>query len=209
LARCWVSIQAQPADAATLHATTAAASQAVALPINLDPLPMTSSSMLHRFRSTLAALLAAACGQSALAQTDSFDGWELSLSPYTIHFHPSDEHKPVVQVGLMKGLEDRWLAGGAVFSNSFGQPSAYVFGGQRYVNPFGWEKWYLQWTAGILYGYVGQYKDKVPFNYKGFSPGLVPSIGYQFTDRIYGELDLLGNSALMFTVVFPIPKGGF
>jgi hypothetical protein len=169
----------------------------------------------------LAMLLAAACWTSASAQStsstaaaasapaDTFDGWELSFSPYTYHFHPSSEHKPVVQLGLLKGLEDRWLAGGAVFSNSFGQPSAYIFGGQRYVNPFGWDKWYLQWNAGLLYGYVGQYKDKVPFNYKGFSPGFVPSIGYQFTDRIYGELDLLGNSALMFTLVFPIPKGGF
>jgi hypothetical protein len=169
-----------------------------------------TSSLLHRFASLATALLAAGCWQLAPAQTaDTFDAWELSLSPYTVHFHPSDEHRPVVQVGLMKGLEDRWLAGGAVFSNSFGQPSAYVFAGQRYVNPFGWEKWYLQWTGGILYGYVGQYKDKVPFNYKGFSPGFVPSIGYQFSDRIYGELDLLGNSALMFTVVFPIPRGGF
>jgi len=162
------------------------------------------------FKNLLAALFAATCWHGALAQTvDTFDGWELSFSPYTIHFHPSDEHKPVVQVGLMKGLEDRWVAGGAVFSNSFGQPSAYVFGGQRYVNPLGWEKWYLQWTAGLLYGYVGQYKNKVPFNYRGFSPGFVPSIGYQFTDSIYGELDLLGNSALMFTVVFLLPKGGF
>ena len=49
----------------------------------------------------------------------------------------------------------------------------------------------------------------MPYNYKGFSPGFVPSLGYQFTDKIYGELDLLGNSALMFTVVFPLPKGWF
>jgi hypothetical protein len=191
-----------------LNATTAAANPAVALPINPDPLPMTAS-MLARSRNLAAALLAAASWHGAAAETDTFDGWELSFSPYTIHFHPSDEHKPVVQLGLLKGLSDRWIAGGAVFSNSFGQPSAYAYFGQRYIAPGGWDKWYLQWTAGILYGYVGQYKDKVPLNYRGFSPGLVPSIGYQFSDRIYGELDLLGNSALMFTVVFPIPGGGF
>ena len=115
----------------------------------------------------------------------------------------------MVALGLLKGLEDRWLAGGVVFSNSFGQPSAYLYGGQRYLNPFGYEKWYLQWTAGLLYGYVGEFKDKVPFNYKGFSPGFVPSVGYQFTDKISGELDLLGNSALMFTLVFPLPKDWF
>lgn len=154
----------------------------------------------------------AAAAQAACADTDTFDGWEISLSPYTYHFHPSDEHKPVVSLGALKGAEDHWIWGGSIFSNSFGQPSAYLFLGQRYFKPFdleGWDKWYLQWNAGLLYGYVGQYKNKVPLNYKGFSPGFVPSVGYQFSERIYGELDLLGNSALMFTLVFPIPKGGF
>lgn len=164
---------------------------------------------MRRLNHLLAALALGAGAQGASAQTDTFEGWEVSFSPYTLHFHPSEDHKPVVSLGLLKGLEGNWIAGGSVFSNSFGQPSAYLFLGQRYVNPFGWDKWYLQWNAGVLYGYVGEYKDKVPFNYKGFSPGFVPSIGYQFTDRIYGELDLLGNSGLMFTVVFPIPKGGF
>jgi len=164
---------------------------------------------MHRFRLTLSALALVAGTQATQAQTDRSEGWDLSFSPYTLHFHPSSDHKPVVSIGLVKALEGNWNAGGSIFSNSFGQPSAYLFVGQRYVNPFGWDKWYLQWNAGLLYGYVGEYKDKVPFNYKGFSPGFVPSLGYQFTDKIYGELDLLGNSALMFTVVFPLPKGWF
>jgi hypothetical protein len=165
------------------------------------------TSMLQRF-ARRSCLLAACCGcQVAAAQTpDTWDGWDLVVSPYTYHFHPSDEHKPVYAVTLDKGLEGYWLVGGSLFSNSFGQPSAYVFAGQRYISPFGWDKWYLQWTAGVLYGYVGQYKNKVPLNYKGFSPGFVPSLGYQFTERIHGELDLLGNSALMFSLVFPLAK---
>ena len=166
------------------------------------------TSTLHRFKPLLSALVASACWQHAAAQADvdSFDSWDFWFSPYTIHFSSSDEHKPVVAVGLTKGLQDRWIAGGSVFSNSFGQPSAYVYGGQRYIDPFGWEKWYLQWSVGVLYGYVGQYKNKVPYNYKGFSPGFVPSIGYQFSEKVYGELLLLGNSGLMFTVAFPLPK---
>lgn len=132
--------------------------------------------------------------------------WDLIVSPYTYHFHPSDDHKYVYSLGLLRRLENNWVAGGIAFSNSFGQPSFYAFVGQRYVEPFGWKKWYLQWTGGLLYGYVGEFKDKVPFNNNGFSPGFVPSIGYQFSDRVYGELDLLGNSALMFTLVFPLPK---
>ena len=136
-------------------------------------------------------------------------GWDLSLSPYTYHFHPSDEHEYVYSIGVIKRLEGNWIVGGSYFSNSFGQPSGYVYVGQRYENLPGFEKWYLQWNAGILYGYVEPYEDKVPFNYNGFSPGFVPSIGYKFTDRIWAELDLLGTSGLMFTLVFPIPKGGF
>jgi hypothetical protein len=133
-------------------------------------------------------------------------GWDLLFSPYTVHYNPDKDHKPVVMLGLNKALEGRWFAGGVVFSNSFGQPSTYVYAGQRYVDPFGFENWYLQWTAGLLYGYVGEYEDKVPLNYKGFSPGLVPSIGYRFNKYVYGELDFLGAAGLMFTVVAPLPK---
>ena len=133
-------------------------------------------------------------------------GWDLIFSPYTYHYSYSPDHKPVVLLGLLKGLEGNWLIGGSAFSNSFGQPSVYLFGGQRYVSPFGFENWYLQWTAGLLYGYVGEYQDKVPLNYKGFSPGFVPGIGYQFSKRAYAELDLLGGAGLMFSLVFPLPK---
>lgn len=163
---------------------------------------------LHPAALALAALCAApAAAQDAPAAAGdkpSLAGWELTASPYTYHFHPSDEHEYVYAIGLLKRLEDRWIAGGSYFSNSFGQPSGYVYVGQRYENFTGFEKWYLQWNVGILYGYVGEYKDKVPFNYKGFSPGFVPSVGYKFTERVYGELDLLGNSGLMFTLVFPL-----
>lgn len=133
-------------------------------------------------------------------------GWDLVFSPYTYHYSYSSDHKPVVLLGLTKGLEGRWMAGGAVFSNSFGQPSAYLFAGQRYVNPFGFENWYLQWNAGLLYGYVGEYQDKVPYNHNGFSPGLVASIGYQFNKQVYAEIDVLGGAGLMFSMVFPLPR---
>jgi hypothetical protein len=113
----------------------------------------------------------------------------------------------VVLLGLVKGLEGRWLAGAVAFSNSFGQASAYAYLGQRYLNPFGFEKWYLQWSAGLLYGYVGKYEDKVPYNHNGFSPGIVPSVGYQFSKHVYGELEVLGTAGLMFSVVFPLPRG--
>ena len=158
---------------------------------------------------TAAASTSPSAGADGSSTKFTPSGWDLSLSPYTYHFHPSDEHEYVYSIGVIKRLEGNWIVGGSYFSNSFGQPSGYVYVGQRYENLPGFEKWYLQWNAGILYGYVEPYEDKVPFNYNGFSPGFVPSIGYKFTDRIWAELDLLGTSGLMFTLVFPIPKGGF
>jgi len=156
-----------------------------------------------------AASTSPAAGADGIGSKFTPSGWDLTLSPYTYHFHPSDEHEYVYAIGVIKRLEGNWIVGGSYFSNSFGQPSGYIYIGQRYENLPGFEKWYLQWNAGILYGYVEPYEDKVPFNYNGFSPGFVPVISYKFTDRIYGELNLLGTSGLMFTLVFPIPKGGF
>ena len=96
------------------------------------------------------------------------------LSPYALHFSGDSAHKAVVLLGLERERPDGIVWGGAVFSNSFGQPSAYVFGGQRL---YGWSRWdplFAQWSAGLLYGYVGEYKNKVPLNVNGFSPGITP-----------------------------------
>jgi hypothetical protein len=57
---------------------------------------------------------------------------------------------------------------------------------------------FVQWTAGVLYGYKKPYENKVPFNYHGFSPGLVLSVGWQLSERTSTQLNILGNSALMF-----------
>jgi len=132
-------------------------------------------------------------------------GWQFSASPYTYHYGYSEDHKPVYAVALTFTDEEGWQVGISPFSNSFGQPSVYAFGGRKYLAPFGWERWYWQWTAGILYGYVGQYKNKVPLNYNGFSPGFVPTIGYQITENVSGQLNFLGTSALMFSLVFNLP----
>jgi hypothetical protein len=143
----------------------------------------------------------AACAQSA-----KFGQMELNVSPYTYHFSPSPDHKPVWLLGLTQVEEDGTLTSGAVFSNSFGQPCGAVQWGRRYLHPFGSERSYVQWTAGIMYGYVAPYENKVPLNIKGFSPVIVPSLGYQMTDRLSGQLTLLGTSALMFQLAYNLPE---
>jgi hypothetical protein len=131
--------------------------------------------------------------------------WRVMFSPYTVHFSNDTNHKPVVMLGLERERPDGIVWGGAVFDNSFGQPSAYAFGGQRLYNWSRWQPLYAEWSAGLLYGYTGQYKDKVPLNYKGFAPGIVLALGWQFTPALAGQVNLLGNSGLMFQLSVELP----
>jgi hypothetical protein len=123
--------------------------------------------------------------------------WRLVGSPYTLHFNPSPEHEYVWAVGVERQRTDQWLYGLVYFSNSFGQDSGYLYLGQRYAGLLDQPPLFFQWSAGVLYGYKDAYKDKVPLNYKGFSPGLVVSLGWQFDRQIGAQLNLLGNAGLM------------
>lgn len=127
--------------------------------------------------------------------------WRLAVAPYTAHFRPSDEHEYVWAVGLERVWADEWLVGGSFFSNSFGQDSGYLYVGRTYPGIFNRPQLYAQWTAGLMYGYRGQYEDKVPFNKNGFSPGVVFALGWRLSAQSAVQLNLLGNSALMLQLV--------
>ena len=131
----------------------------------------------------------------SLAQADQ---WRWVVSPVTQHWRPSDEHRHVWALGLERAGDDGRFWGVSYFTNSFGQPSAYAFIGQRYRGVLGQPSMYLQWSGGILYGYVGKYQHKVPLNYRGFSPGFVPSLGFQVTPRTSLQYNLLGDAGVMF-----------
>jgi len=176
---------------------------------------------MNRAHAALLALTFVATATSALAQTQTptsaetlavdnaavteprntdADYWRLVGSPYTYHFSADPDHEPVYAIGLERQRSDKWFWGGTYFSNSFGQPSAYLYVGQRYGNLFAIEPLFAQWSAGLLYGYKEPFEDKVPFNYNGFSPGAVVSLGWQFTKQFSAQANLLGFSALMFQV---------
>ena len=123
---------------------------------------------------------------------------EIAFSPYTHHWNHSPEHKPVFLVSLHEQLPGGRLCGVSLFSNSFGQPSAYAYVGQQFAGVLGSPQLSLKVTAGILYGYVGQYKDKVPFNHHGFSPAIIPALSYSLGPRDALQLDILGKAAVMF-----------
>ena len=127
------------------------------------------------------------------------------FSPYAMHYSATPTTSRSSSSDSSASGPDGILLGVSVFSNSFGQPSTYVYGGQRLYRWSPWDPLFADWSAGLLFGYVGQYKDKVPLNYKGFSPGITAGIGWQFTPAFAGQIHLLGNSGLLFSVAVELP----
>jgi hypothetical protein len=124
--------------------------------------------------------------------------YELFFSPHTHHWTHSEEHRQVLALSVSRLLPRDRFYGLSLFTNSFGQPSAYAFVGQTWPNLLrALPGVYGSLSAGILYGYVDEYQDKVPFNLGGFSPAVIPAIGYRITPRTSVEVHLLGTAALM------------
>ncbi|MFM7507108.1 MAG: ABC transporter ATP-binding protein [Rubrivivax sp.] len=158
-------------------------------------------------RATCAAALWLLAGAEAAAQDSSpiLSGhawreqahWRVAVSPLTQHFRYSEEHQRVIAVALERQRHDGWLAGGSRFTNSFGQPSVYLYLGRRVDLPFGPPGLFGQISGGLLYGYRGRYEDKVPFNNNGFSPGALFTLGWQFDRRNAAAVHLLGDAGMM------------
>jgi hypothetical protein len=127
--------------------------------------------------------------------------WTFSWSPLSVHFSPSDEHKHSVALGLRRALGGPAFAGGAFFTNSFGQPSAYAHYGQRlYGGVPSRPPFYVEWSVGLMYGYVRDRADEVPMNVRGFSPAFLLSPGWQLTPRTSIQLNLAGTAAVMLQI---------
>lgn len=125
--------------------------------------------------------------------------YELFASPYTYHWTHSEEHKAVGAVTLSRLLPNERFCGFSLFRNSFGQPSAYAFTGWSWPTLFESQpNIYGTVSAGIIYGYVGKYKNKVPLNVGGFAPVVIPAVGYRLSPKAAVELQILGTAAVMF-----------
>lgn len=129
----------------------------------------------------------------------------LQTSLVNIHFNYDPAH--VKYPKLIYGeyhLSDQWLVGAAAFDNSFGQASQAVFGGWRY-RPFPeLQPLYLKVLGGVVHGYHGQYRDKIPFNHSGVAPVVLPSVGY-CVSRVCSELVIVGGAGLLLTLGVTIP----
>lgn len=124
----------------------------------------------------------------------------VSSSPYTYHFHPKPTHKHVTSVSIEREHTDTKVDGVAYFTNSFGQPSIYVYPwGRAYHSILGVDKLSFIWTGGVIYGYKGEFKDQVE-NYKGFAPAAIFSLAYQVTPRWSTRVNLIGLAAMQFQI---------
>ena len=140
-------------------------------------------------------------GWNAADQAGKPNAYTAYASPYTYHWSDENkaQHRQVFALSLSRQLPAERFCGFSVFRNSFGQPSGYVFTGWNWPRPLdSMPHVYASVSAGIMYGYVGEFKDKVPLNFGGFSPVVVPSVGYRLTPRLGLEITILGTAAIMF-----------
>lgn len=171
-------------------------------------------SLLKVLGLTLAVLLVSAiyCGPGMAQDTvsniyssgsDSFRNNETFLytSLYTRHYDPDPDH---VNDQNMLGFENETgrnrLWGLAIFDNSFGQESQYLYLGQKW-RAFESDRWYYKLTGGLLHGYDEPYEDKIPFNDLGVAPAIVPALGYR-NKSFFAEFSQLGLAAGMVTAGF-------
>jgi hypothetical protein len=129
------------------------------------------------------------------------------FGPYVYHYHndPAHNNEPRL-TGLEWEPHGSWLDYGAVyFQNSFDQASVYAYAGKRWFAGEGEQGVYLRVTAGPLYGYRGQYEDKVPFNHNGLAWAIIPGIGYQYR-AVDVQAVFLGGAALLFTFGYDFLK---
>lgn len=168
----------------------------------------------------LAALLALPNAQAQSYQYDNIDstpnwaerittGWDngalrFRTSVYTVHYNPKPEHnnhQKLINVEYIR--PDDWLVGLAVFHNSFGQPTQYVYLGKDWTLWQPHPDWRLRGTltAGLIHGYKDEYKDKIPFNNLGIAPAILPTLGLQYKN-VFIEAHLFATAGVMTTVGF-------
>jgi hypothetical protein len=133
-------------------------------------------------------------------------GWDFEQlyvysSLYTTHYDPDPDHvNSQNMLGFESQSNDNRVMGLAVFDNSFGQASQYLYLGRKW-RAFSSDRWYYKLTGGLLNGYEEPYEDKIPLNGLGVAPILVPTLGYKGKSFAV-EFSQLGLAAGMLTAGF-------
>ncbi|TRW50540.1 sn-glycerol-3-phosphate transporter [Aliidiomarina halalkaliphila] len=155
---------------------------------------------------------------STIASTNGEEfRFQLHTSVFTTHFNPKPEHNNTQNlIGLEwygDGFEPNYfhafhdhmgnarpLAGAAWFRNSFDQKSIYLYGGVRqdFIR-YNEIQTYAKITAGLIHGYRGEYRDKIPFNQFGIAPAIIPMVGASYGWGV-AEITFFGFSGVMLTL---------
>ena len=118
-----------------------------------------------------------------------------------VHYSSSKDHAGNNLFGALEAQKSNdWFYGLALFDNSFGQFSQYLYGGKSWYFPDDWRNFHFKLSAGVIHGYKEPWDNKIPVNTpSGWGLGVIPSLGYK-KNGFGGDLIFLGNSALLFTV---------
>lgn len=121
----------------------------------------------------------------------------LQTSIYTRHFRPNPEHNNHQHlVNLEYQRPDQWIVGASAFDNSFGQATQYVYFGRLFRPLESAPSMHLKLTGGLIHGYSGQYRDKIPYNTRGVAPAIIPAIGLS-GKHVSGEINFFGIAGVM------------
>jgi hypothetical protein len=166
---------------------------------------------MNKLTRLVSGLIVVLLAGSTLAQAPAIPAVEqgpvlrLQFSPYTHHFVYDSEHSDVVMIGIEREYPNAKLDGITLFSNSFGQPTMYLYPwGGIYRAIGGIQPLSFKWTAGLIYGYKTPYEKKVPYNHEGFSPGVIVALAYELPSGWSVQANLLGLAAVMFQINKPL-----
>lgn len=108
----------------------------------------------------------------------NFEQYYLYSSFYTKHYDPEPDHvNHQDMIGFEGQTGDQRVMGLALFDNSFGQESQYLYLGRTW-RAFSTDRWHFKLTGGLLNGYDEPHEDKIPLNGLGVAPVLVPTLGF-------------------------------
>ncbi len=165
--------------------------------------------MIRTFIIFVLALILTQISSYAMADwLEEGDYFYFQTSLYTTHFDPKDEHnnhQHLINLELQK--KSNWLVGLAFFDNSFGQPSEFGYIGYNWTIPSTNELLYAKLVGGLMHGYEGEHKDKIPLNEAGIAPAILPSFGIKYK-RVHSEIALFGFAGAMLTIGVNFPIAG-
>ena len=164
-------------------------------------------SSLKRFRKTGRCVIIALSLALQNSVTSAQESTRVHYGPSAYHYNQSPQHirdnhliavERLFSDPVLAGAQ-RGLLGLALFNNSFGQFSQYLYVGQEWdVARLAGGMLYANLTAGLLHGYKGEFENKIPFNDLGVAPVLIPNLGWR-SGRFSLGASVLGFNGLLLT----------